>query len=404
MVFSSRRIRLKTCITLLLAGLSPLILPTPAHAFSNILTVDPNQATAPVNSTITISVSVQDFQPFNGADISLQYDSTPGVLNAVSADLENSIMLAGSFPPLVVVDCVNSPVCPGEVHIAAAILGAFTSAPSGPLFNIHFKVVGSGTTALHIFKDDIASVNVLVPHITVDGSFSSAPTPPSPDFFIQAASFVMMAQGINFSTTIPVTLTSANGYSGTLNLNASISTTLPNPPVVQLNPATATLQPDHDTTVLLTISITGKTKPEHYLATITATDGVTTHSIPIDVQILAYFVGGVRATITLDPSTVQSSSNRRYLTALIELPFPYSLSQIILSTITLNYQAGLVTRPSARIGDRNQNGVPDLAVRFLLPDVIATLHGPGTYNVIITGVITGAPAPEFYGFAQLVLT
>lgn len=404
MTFSRRSISLKACLAILLFGLSPLFLPAPAHAFSNILTVDPNPASAPVNSTITISVSVQDFQPFDGADISLQYDSTPGILNAVSVDFENSIMLAGSFPPNVIVNCVNgsSPYCStGQVRIAATILAAFTSAPNGPLFNIHFKVVGSGTTALHIFNDLIASPS-LVLHATVDGSFSSAPTPAIPDFFIDAPSPVMMAQGINFSTTVPVILASTNGYVGTLSVNASVSTTLPNPPTLQLNPRTVTLQPGQNATVLLTISITGKTKPEHYLATITGSDGIITHSIPIDVQILGYFVGGVRATITLNPSTVKSSPSRRYLTALIELPAPFSLSQIVLSTITLNYQASIIPKLSGRIG--GQNGIQDLTVRFLLADVIASLHGPGTYNVIITGVITGAPSPEFYGFAQLELT
>src|SRR3989442_15712302 len=107
MVSSTRRIGLKACLALLLAVLSPLFLPIPAHAFSNILTVDPNPASAPVNSTITISISVQDFQPFDGADISLQYDSTLGILTAVSVDFENSIMLSGSFPPNVIVNCVN---------------------------------------------------------------------------------------------------------------------------------------------------------------------------------------------------------------------------------------------------------------------------------------------------------
>ncbi|TMI25050.1 hypothetical protein E6H36_07190 [Candidatus Bathyarchaeota archaeon] len=119
MVFSNRRIGLKACLALLLAVLSPLFLPIPVHAFSNILTADPNPTSAPVNSTITISVSVQDFQPFNGVSISLQYDSIPGILNAVSADFENSIMLAGSFPPLVLVNCVNGssgPCSTGQAH------------------------------------------------------------------------------------------------------------------------------------------------------------------------------------------------------------------------------------------------------------------------------------------------
>ncbi len=405
MTFSKRRVSLKVCLALLLAGLSPLFLPTPAHAFSNILTVDPNLASAPVNSTITISVSVMDFQPLDGIDISLRYDSTPGILNAVSVDFEGSILLVTSLPPNVIVNCVNgsSSYCSsGTVRVAATILGANTSASNGPLFNIHFKVVGSGTTALHIFNDEIASP-ALVPHTTVDGSFSSAPTLPSPDFFINAPSPVMMALGINYSTTVPVILAGTNGYSGTLGVNASLSSTLPNPPVVQLNPGTVVLQPGQNATVLLTISVTGKTKPEHYLVTLTGSDGTITHSIPVDVQVLPYFIGAVQASITLDPSVVQAGG-RRYLTALIELPPPYSLSRIVLSTITLNYQTNIVTRLSGRTGDRNQNGVPDLTIRFLLADVVATLSGPGTYKVIITGVLKGNPVPEFYGFAQLVLT
>src|SRR2546426_11862400 len=143
MTFSKRSVSLKACLAIFLFGFSPFFLPTPAHAFSNILTVDPNPASAPVNSTITISISVQDFQPFDGADISLQYDSTLGILTAVSVDFENSIMLSGSFPPNVIVNCVNGSTgacSTGQVRIAATILAAFTSAPNGPLFNIHFKV------------------------------------------------------------------------------------------------------------------------------------------------------------------------------------------------------------------------------------------------------------------------
>jgi N-acetylneuraminic acid mutarotase len=67
--------------------------------------------------------------------------------------------------------------------------------------------------------------------------------------------------------------------------------------------------------------------------------------------------------VDIDPNTLSLKSNGRWVTAYIELPEGYDVSDINVSTIMLNGTVPSELRPTA-IGDYDSDGVPDLMVKF----------------------------------------
>jgi hypothetical protein len=71
----------------------------------------------------------------------------------------------------------------------------------------------------------------------------------------------------------------------------------------------------------------------------------------------------IPATVDIDPDTLNLKSNGRWITAYIELPSGYDLASVNIGTITLENVAPAESRPTA-IGDHDNDGIPDLMVKF----------------------------------------
>jgi hypothetical protein len=97
----------------------------------------------------------------------------------------------------------------------------------------------------------------------------------------------------------------------------------------------------------------------------------------------------VSATIDFDPNTLNLKSDGGWVTCFIELPEGYDVSDIDVSSVTLNGGVQAAPRPS-EIGDYDMDGIADLMVKFDRPELGATLE-PGT-DVAVT--VTGAVGTE----------
>lgn len=78
----------------------------------------------------------------------------------------------------------------------------------------------------------------------------------------------------------------------------------------------------------------------------------------------------VEATVDIDPNSLSLKSKGKWITAYIELPKSYDVKDIDISMIMLNYTIPAELRPIA-IGDNDNDGVPDLMVKFDRTEVIS---------------------------------
>ena len=71
----------------------------------------------------------------------------------------------------------------------------------------------------------------------------------------------------------------------------------------------------------------------------------------------------VPADIDVKPETLNLGSNGRWITCYIELPTPNSVASIDVGTLKLNNVVSAESRPTG-IGDYDDDGVPDLMIKF----------------------------------------
>ena len=96
----------------------------------------------------------------------------------------------------------------------------------------------------------------------------------------------------------------------------------------------------------------------------------------------------IPATIDFDPDTLNLRSRDRSVTVYIELPPGYDVSQIDISSISLNGTIPALTKP-IEVGDYDSDGIPDLMVKFDGAAVKGILTPGGQVEITITGEVAG---------------
>jgi len=103
-------------------------------------------------------------------------------------------------------------------------------------------------------------------------------------------------------------------------------------------------------------------------------------------------VGSIIATIDVVPNSLNLKSNGKWITCHIELPEGYDLNDIDLSTVMLNGTVSVDPESPSAIGDYDDNGIPDLMVKFNRVDVsdfiIDVLGAPDKFTSV-TLTVTG---------------
>lgn len=78
--------------------------------------------------------------------------------------------------------------------------------------------------------------------------------------------------------------------------------------------------------------------------------------------------GSPKATVDINPDTLNLKSRGKWITAYIELPNGYDVNDVDVSTILLNNTVSAEMRPVG-IGDEDGDGIPDLMVKFSRSEV-----------------------------------
>ena len=91
------------------------------------------------------------------------------------------------------------------------------------------------------------------------------------------------------------------------------------------------------------------------------------------------------ATADVTPSTLNLKSKGKWITSYIELPEGYRVRDIDISTVKLNGEISAELHPT-EIGDYDEDGVPDLMVKFNRKELIA-IFSVGEATLRITGEV-----------------
>src|SRR5437773_511 len=165
-----------------------------------------------------------------------------------------------------------------------------TSSPSGPSLSLNPTSVtlssgGTASSSLSVSSSSSGSYTIAV--TCSSGSLSHSTTASvsvavNPDFSILAdpSSFTLSRSSTDNST---ITITSLNGFSGTISLSTSIS---PSGPRTTLSSSTLTLTSGGSATSILGIRTLKKTHFGTYTITVTATSGSISHSTTITLTVI----------------------------------------------------------------------------------------------------------------------
>jgi len=116
-------------------------------------------------------------------------------------------------------------------------------------------------------------------------------------------------------------------------------------------------------------------------------DGVFEKTVVADNE-LTYdeFILQTDTIIDFDPDTFNLESKGKFVTAYIELPEGYEVSQIDIPSIILNGLVPALTKPT-EIGDYDKDGAPDLMVKFDRSKVQTILSLGDEVNLTLTGKV-----------------
>jgi len=105
-----------------------------------------------------------------------------------------------------------------------------------------------------------------------------------------------------------------------------------------------------------------------------------------------YTIGPVPATVDLDPDALGVKSKAKWITAYIELPDSYDVQDIDIVTVTLEGTIAAELCPT-EVGDYDDDGVPDLMVKFDWQALVEYLDGTtGEVTLMVSGELSdGTP-------------
>ena len=103
--------------------------------------------------------------------------------------------------------------------------------------------------------------------------------------------------------------------------------------------------------------------------------------------------GAPVASVDIDPNTLNLKSRGKWITSYIELSGGFVVGDIDVSSIMLNGTLHAAPKPTS-IGDNDNDGIPDLMVKFDRQAIITWLKDEGIYGGEVTFTVTGTVADK----------
>lgn len=287
-----------------------------AHASGLVYINPPTISVQPKGTSFAAQVQVAGIDPFNGWDI--QITSDPSVINATSLTINGNMFDANysstQYPSFEQYHCINGAgkCAPndghGIVHSAVVYLGPLRqSGPSdGLLFNVTYKVVGSGSYSPIHFQKIIITNGTPTPVTTdspQDGLYGILPG----QGFKLTASPNATSIPIGSSANITLTVSGFGGYSALVNL----SFTVPQRGLsLFLNVTSVSLLPSQPSHAKLTVAADIHYNQTIIPITVTAASSGLTQSVTVSITTLAQpdFILGVLPSLLKIHATSSGSA------------------------------------------------------------------------------------------------
>ncbi|HEX9240314.1 MAG TPA: hypothetical protein VF910_06655, partial [Candidatus Bathyarchaeia archaeon] len=285
---------------------------------------------APSDTQITIGVFVNSSAALNGFEIILVADHM--IIKPWKVDLTNSILGAS---PSITAQCIGGLARPGfacssldgpdTLHFGA--VGTISFPPTtGLLFSATYNITGTTKNTPIDFKTGCGSTTNPTSDTPVCVTITSGTPQPDPEttqsagfsnqpFYAIDASPATLVTDNGASNSSLITLTSLNGFSGTVTLSGSVN---PSGPTQSLFPTSISLTAGIQDFSTLSVTVGTTVAPGNYNITVTAT---TNSSFPLNSVIVHLIVPPPDFSISSSPATVtinatSSGSARLTLTSL----------------------------------------------------------------------------------------
>jgi hypothetical protein len=254
-----------------------------------------------VGTQIRVSVFIQASNTLNGIDITLLADHTS--LKPAGADLTGTVLPG---PQNVIEEClggvlVHGNTCastdtPDTLHLAAfACPGCFTPQPTtGLLFTAIYNITAASSGTPLGYQTGCPSPTS-VPNSTTCVYVLNGSTTPDPETIQTAifttADFIITANPTTLTvargsqTTSTITLTSLNGFSGTVSLSTLVTPGTHRPPTSSLSSTSVTLTAGGSASITLTVSTTKNTTTGSYTVVVSGTSGSISSSASVSLTV-----------------------------------------------------------------------------------------------------------------------
>jgi hypothetical protein len=157
------------------------------------------------------------------------------------------------------------------------------------------------------------------------------------------------------------------------------------PTWVTVAPTHLVVDPHTHSTVNLSFDATGLDVGIHDAQLVVASNDPDepTLVVPVSLQ-----VADVLAVVNVDPAAVNLGRRGNWVTAFLELPPPLDLSQVVVATLRLN-RASTADPVHHTIGDVDQDGIPDMTIKFVQDELTPTLEEGDQVPVTVSGELIG---------------
>ncbi|OLB72205.1 hypothetical protein AUI06_01900 [archaeon 13_2_20CM_2_52_21] len=372
----------------------------------------PASITGTPGTQLRVSVFIQGSGALNGFDITLLADHT--ILRPAGIDLTGTVLPG---PTTIIAEClggviVHGNVCSGSADtLELAAVGApsqVTFPPTtGLLFTAIYNVTGttsdtpigyqtgctsssvSGTTTCVVIANGSTSP---VPETVQTAIFSTNTTP---DFVMTASpgAITITAGSSGLST---VSVTSSNGFSGTVSLNTTVVT---GNLTISINPVTVTIGAGQTATSTITISAFASTPPGTYSVSIAGLSGSLFHSVAISLTVNPSPIPDF--SLTVSPSSLSvvqgtSATSTATLTSLNGFTGTVTLSVSVPAGLTVSLAPGIITLSSGGTGTSVLTVSTSSSTPLGIYTVILTgLGGSISHSSSITVTVTSSSAGDF---------
>jgi hypothetical protein len=360
---------------------SILLVPGVVHAGTGLVSVNNgNQIiSAQLDTAVSVPINIAGSDALNGFDI--QVFANPTILSAASVSLATSVVTS----PTIVIECINGVLVAGStcapqdasgvVHLAAAHIGALTTAPtSGLLFTINYKIVGHTPSTSISFNTGCSGTSVAGDCVTIS---NGSPTPvPETDLgatYANLNDFTMTPAFAKISTTASASISDVINYAAKGVFSSDLTETVTGPCTLATNTVSFFLTTTGSDTLKCSSTTNGD-----FSVTVTATGGGVTHFTTI-----ALHVGPAGFSSTLNQATVTISRGNSDSTTIVTLTGVSGFSGSM--SITAAGPSGITGSASPAVVTLAPDASGYSLASSVLTVTVASSVVTGIYSLTVTG-------------------